>query len=195
MPQNPKGAGSEVLNTASPEIDPMWTAIEDSGLPVCFHVGEFFQEGPGTIGTTNMVNLGAPFRKNFGELIFGGIFGRHPDLRVVFVEGDINWIPGVLQVAEYVCSGFSEVMEPKIKHEPRHYWETNCYATFMVDPVGLRLLDLIGADRVMWSSDYPHVESAFGFTWEAMQNVVDAVSAEDARKILGGTALDLFNLL
>ena len=89
----------------------MWTALEEAGLPVCFHVGEFFQDGPGAIGRTSMVNLG-PFRKSFGDLVFGGILDRHPALKVVFAEGDINWIPGALQLAETLYEGYKTISGP-----------------------------------------------------------------------------------
>ena len=50
----------------------------------------------------------------------------------------------------------------------------------------------IGADRVMWSSDYPHQESTFGYTRSAIQAVFDATSVENAQKIVGKTALEVF---
>ena len=59
---------------------------------------------------------------------------------------------------------------------------------------GLELLHRIGADRVMWSSDYPHQESTFGYSRSAIQAVFDATTVENAQKILGKTALDLFDM-
>jgi predicted TIM-barrel fold metal-dependent hydrolase len=64
----------------------------------------------------------------------------------------------------------------------------------MTDPVGLRLLDLIGAETALWSSDYPHQESTFGYTRSAIEAVFKATSLENAQKILGKTALDLFRM-
>ena len=64
----------------------------------------------------------------------------------------------------------------------------------MTDPAGLELLHRIGADRVMWSSDYPHQESTFGYTRGAVQAVFDATSVENAQMILGGTAEKLFRM-
>ncbi|HRI94049.1 MAG TPA: amidohydrolase family protein [Nocardioides sp.] len=191
LPQMPKGADNSSLNYCLPEMDPLWAAIEESGLPVCFHVGEFFQDGPGGLGTTAMVTFG-PFRKNLGELIFGGIFDRHPGLQVVFAEGDLNWVPGALQTAEMVYDCFA--VDPVPARRPTEYWHDHCYATFQSDPIGLSMLDVIGADRVMWASDYPHAESTFGLGWTAMEAVVDAVTEEQARMILGDTATRLFKL-
>jgi predicted TIM-barrel fold metal-dependent hydrolase len=64
----------------------------------------------------------------------------------------------------------------------------------MTDPVGLELLPRIGAETVMWSSDYPHQESTFGYTRSAIEAVFKACSLEDAQAILGKTALKLFRM-
>ena len=57
-------------------------------------------------------------------------------------------------------------------------------ASFMVDPLGLRLIDQIGVDKVMWSSDYPHNESTFGYSEKSLAAVVEAVGPENAVKIV-----------
>ena len=64
----------------------------------------------------------------------------------------------------------------------------------MTDPVGLELLHRIGADRVMWSSDYPHQESTLGYSRSAIDAVFKATSVENAQKIVGKTALAVFNM-
>jgi predicted TIM-barrel fold metal-dependent hydrolase len=193
LPIQPKSVDGASITYADPSLAPFWEAAEEIGLPICFHVMEQFYEGPGAIGITTMMNLG-PFRKNLAELIFGGIFDRHPELQVVFVEADVNWVPGALQCAAMIVESFGELVQPKIRLHPHEYWRRNCYATFMHDPVGMRMLDIVGADRVMWSSDYPHPESSLGYSRSAMGAVASAVSAEEARMILGGTAMKVFDL-
>jgi len=87
------------------------------------------------------------------------------------------------------------MMEPKLKHPPSWYWRHHCYATFMTDPSGLSLLDRIGPETVMWSSDYPHQESTFGYTRSSIQAVFDSVKdVKTAQQILGRTALELFKM-
>ena len=193
IPQSPYGAEMKPLNYCLREMDYLWAAIEEAGLPVCFHVGEGFFDGPGGVGTFAMTGF-SPYRKIFGQLVFGGIFDRFPGLRVVFVEGDINWVPGALQTGDMIYNTYQTTIDPQIKHHPAHYWHNNCYATFMTDRAGLRLIDMIGADRVMWCSDYPHPESVYGAGWSSRQEVIDAVSIKDAQKILGETAIELFGL-
>jgi predicted TIM-barrel fold metal-dependent hydrolase len=58
------------------------------------------------------------------------------------------------------------------------------YASFMVDPLGLSLLDRIGVDKVLWSSDYPHNESTFGYSERSLAGVVEAVGPEAAVRIV-----------
>jgi predicted TIM-barrel fold metal-dependent hydrolase len=60
------------------------------------------------------------------------------------------------------------------------------YASFMVDPLGLELVDRIGTDRVMWSTDFPHNESTYGYSGESLASVVDAVGVDAAVGIVGG---------
>jgi predicted TIM-barrel fold metal-dependent hydrolase len=64
----------------------------------------------------------------------------------------------------------------------------------MTDPVGLELLHRIGQETCLWSSDYPHQESTFGYTRGAIEAVFRACSVEDAQKIVGKTALELFRM-
>ena len=56
----------------------------------------------------------------------------------------------------------------------------------MVDPLGLELVDKIGVENVMWSSDYPHNESTFGYSEQSLAQVVDAVGADAAAKVVSG---------
>lgn len=195
LPQKPGvDLNGEPIIYQNDNMTPMWEAIEDAGLPVSFHIGEGFVSGRGGFGTGALVQL-SPFRQIFGQLVFGGVFDRHPTLDVGFIEAGINWVASTLQDADMVCNAQRDFVDYKIEHPARWYWENRCYASFMIDPLGLRLLDLIGAGRVMWSADYPHMEGSNGFSRHSMQAVIDAAATEDdARKILGGTAMKLYKL-
>ena len=195
LPFSPgKGPDGKPLDYAGSKMDRLWAAAEEAGLPVSFHIGEVPTDGErGGFGTFFIVQA-APFRKVFGNLIFGGILDRHPSLRVVFAEGGINWVAGALQDAELTYGAHREIYDIKPRHRPSHYWRHNMYATFQTDAIGLQLLDYIGADRVMWAQDYPHSEGTFGYTADALKEILDAASEADARKILGETALALYRL-
>jgi predicted TIM-barrel fold metal-dependent hydrolase len=72
----------------------------------------------------------------------------------------------------------------ELQHDPQEYWDTHMYASFMVDPLGLELIDRIGVERAMWSTDFPHNESTYGYTTSSLQNVVDTVGATAAKSIV-----------
>lgn len=189
-----KFADGRTIHYNHPRMDPLWAAIEESGLPLAFHIGEAIPTAePGAVGVSVLTQMQG-FRQNWGQLVFGGVFDRFPKLQVVFVEGGLAWIPGMLHDADMIYNSFPTSISPKLAHAPSWYWRNNCYATFMTDPVGLEMLHRIGADRVMWSSDYPHQESTFGYSRGAIEAVFRATSVEDAQKILGKTALDLFRM-
>lgn len=189
-----KFADGRTIHYNHPRMDPLWAAIEESGLPLAFHIGEAIPTAePGAVGVSVLTQTQG-FRQNWGQLVFGGVFDRFPRLQVVFVEGGLAWIPGMLHDADMIYNSFPTSISPKLEHAPSWYWRNNCYATFMTDPVGLEMLHRIGADRVMWSSDYPHQESTFGYSRGAIEAVFRATSVEDAQKIVGKTALNLFRM-
>lgn len=178
-----------------PKLDPLWAAIEEAGLPICFHIGEAVPQAlHGAAGTALIVQMQG-FRQQWGMLTFSGVFDRFPGLKVVFVEAGLSWVASMLHDADMGYNSFPTVMKPELAHPPSWYWRNHCYATFMTDPVGLQVIDRIGPETAMWSSDYPHQESTFGYTRSAIQAVFDSIpNVEDAQKILGKTALDVFNM-
>jgi predicted TIM-barrel fold metal-dependent hydrolase len=197
LPLKP-GAGDDgkPLDYNSAAMYPVWEAIEESGLPVAHHIGEAPLASPcrdnGVL--VGMMHNVAPFREMFGRYIFGGILDRHPSLRVGWFEGGINWIPAALQDAEHLYASMQHMAQHPIEHEVAHYWERNMYASFMIDPLGLELIERIGVDRVMWSSDYPHNESTYGYSQDSLAGVVAAVGVDDAVKIVSTNVLDFLGL-
>jgi predicted TIM-barrel fold metal-dependent hydrolase len=177
-----------------PVMDPLWAAVEASGLPLAFHIGEAIPTAePGAVGVSVLTQMQG-FRHNWGQLVFGGVFDRFPGLKCVFVEGGLSWIPGMLHDADMIYNSFPTSISPKLAHAPSWYWRHHCYATFMTDPVGLEMLHRIGPETVMWSSDYPHQESTFGYTRGAIDAVFAATDVATAQLILGKTALNLFRM-
>jgi predicted TIM-barrel fold metal-dependent hydrolase len=188
-------ADGEAIAYGAERMDPLWDAIEASGLPVCFHIGEkpSVSTARGTAGTYVMKEFGN-MRNVWASLVFSGLFDRNPGLRVVFVESGLHWVPGALHDADFIHESFPTHVQPRLAHPPSWYWRQHCYATFMVDPVGLAMLDRIGADRALWSTDYPHNESTLGYTRSAAKAIYDATTVEEFRKIVGGNAIELFGL-
>jgi len=193
LPNKPgKNSDGKTIHYNHPGMDPFWEAVSEFEIPLCFHIGEAIpQSRMGAAGTSVLAQMQG-FRHQWGMLTFGGVFDRFPKLKVVFVEAGICWVASMLHDADMAYNSFPTMMQPKLKHPPSWYWRNHCYATFMTDPAGLELLHRIGPETVMWSSDYPHQESTFGYTRSSIDAVFAATSVENAQMILGKTALKLF---
>ena len=189
IPMNPRG-----VRYNSSELDPMWNAVAESGFPLSVHIGAYLRYfGRGSLGANLNANL-MPFTGLFGLLTFSGTFDRHPQLRIVFTEGGASWVAPCLANADKVARDYASVLRPRLAHEPSWYWHNHCYATFMDDPVALENIDRIGADRIMWSVDYPHPESVLGESGRVMKQIFDMLGADRAAKIVGTTAATLWGI-
>ena len=189
-----KDVEGHTIHYNKPNMDALYGAIEASGIPLVFHIGEAIPTAmPGAAGISVVTQMQG-FRLQWSQLTFGGVFDRFPKLKAVFVEGGLAWIPSMLHDADMAATHFRNAMIPKLAHPPSWYWRNHCYATFMTDPVGLSMLDRIGPETCLWSSDYPHQESTFGYTRSSIEAVFAATSVENAQKIVGKTALELFKM-
>jgi predicted TIM-barrel fold metal-dependent hydrolase len=178
----------------APEMTPLWSAIEESGLIAAFHTSETPESnGPGGLGTF-LIRTSQPFRNVWGNFVFTGLLDRHPGLRLLFAEGGISWIPSALEHADRIHDRFAGYLNPRLPRPPSEYWFRQCWATFMDDPRGIEQIDHIGADRILWSSDYPHPEGTSGRTRELVSTLRAQLGPERAGAVLGGNAAALLGL-
>lgn len=189
MPISPgNDDNGRAIDFSSAAMDAVWGEIEDAGLPVAHHIGESQPKVPSevnSVAVAMMVNIDS-FREMFSKYIFGGILDRHPRLRIGWFEGGIAWVPPALQDAEHVLASYRHMLKDHPQRDIRYYWDNHMCASFMVDGLGLDQIEEIGIDKVMWSSDYPHNESTFGYSERSLAAVVDAVGPEDAVRVVGG---------
>src|SRR3546814_17185177 len=88
-------------------------------------------------------------------------------------------------------ASLQHMADHKIDHDVANYWHNHMYDSFMVDPLGLEMIDRIGVDRVMWSTAYPHNESTFGYSEQSLASLFEAVGPADAVQ-LGSTQVQNF---
>jgi predicted TIM-barrel fold metal-dependent hydrolase len=197
LPLKP-GANAEgkPIDYNSAAMTPFWAAVEESGIPVSHHIGEAPLSAPCEWNNyaVSMVHNAAPFREMFARYVCGGLLDRHPNLKVGWFEGGINWVPSAIQDADHMSISFRHMLDSEPEHDAAYYWSHHMYSAFMLDPLGLDLVDRIGIDRVMWSSDFPHNESTFGYSEKSLQVVVDKVGPEAAVKVVSTNVLDFLGL-
>jgi predicted TIM-barrel fold metal-dependent hydrolase len=65
-------------------------------------------------------------------------------------------------------------------------------STFEEEPLGAQLIPHVGADSCMWASDYPHTDSTFPNSLEAIEEALGTLSPEDQRKVTATNCARLY---
>ena len=83
-------------------------------------------------------------------MIFAGVLEHHPGIRMVIGESGIGWMPYILDHMDLEWEDQFKDLDLKMK--PSDYWHRQCYATYQSDRIGIKMLDEIGEDNIMWGS-------------------------------------------
>ncbi len=195
----PDDQGGKPLH--DPAYEPFWSLIEETGLPCSFHI-----VGPRGMAITRLMDPTPGVKETFislapismtellSTLTFTGILERHPKMRFVLVESGVGWIPYFLQRMDQVFDKHRFWTKAVIKEKPSSYWYRQGYATFIQDMVGVAERHRCGLKNIMWSTDYPHSDSTWPHSRQALEEHFTGVPAEERRMIAGGNAGGLYGL-
>ena len=187
-----------------PALEPLWDALEDLGVPVGFHptgqsslrddLARRYLDTPNgrVIGVAgrNPVEL----MMAFGSLAAGGVLERHPRLRCAFLEGTCGWLPWWLWRLDEAWETFGPGSEVKISMRPSEYFTRQCWVATDADERPLRqVIEAIGDDRIVVSTDYPHSDGLFPVAIHEFVGL-PGVSDESKRKILWDNCARLYRL-
>jgi predicted TIM-barrel fold metal-dependent hydrolase len=178
--------------------DKFWATCAALGMPVNVHTGGNGQHyGHGAESIALFITEQNWFsRRPLWFLVLSGVFERHPALRLVFTEQMAHWIPDVLEELDSVYDmPFFRALRDQLPHRPSEYWHSNCY----VGATGMSRREAearheIGVDRIMWGSDYPHLEGTFPHTAESIRKTYAGMPADEVALILGGNAARCYGL-
>src|SRR5580698_477252 len=179
--------------------DPLWEVCNDYGVTVCMHVGSSSSNPvaspdshPAVGGTLGFNNAMA----SLADWLFSGNLLRFPELKLAYSEGQIGWIPYILERADTVWEenrGWGGVADI-VPEKPSMYFHRQIYCCFFDDAHGLRSVDEIGADNITYESDYPHSDSTWPHTKEIAERQMAHLDDETKYKICRGNAIKLFGL-
>src|SRR5262252_7458683 len=203
-----------------PYWNPLWDAIDSCGLPLHFHtVGGYTPEHIRTViaigsDPTRANTPGAPkadlpvarsafasnitqFQMNMSNIltsmIFAGIFERYPRMKLVLGESGIGWIPYVLWRMD--AEWEDQFKDLSLTMPPSEYWRRQCWATYQTDPIGVKLLDELGANKVMWGSDFPHPDGVWPDSRKYVARELGHLPADVRRKVVCENAGKLYGLI
>jgi predicted TIM-barrel fold metal-dependent hydrolase len=180
--------------------DPFLSACEATGTVVCMHIGsgtktpQASPDGPDAVAATILFGNSVA---SLTDLLFSGTLHRFPDLRLMYAEAQIGWIPYVLERADDVWSthrGWSNSQRDCPEPPSSYYHGGNVVSCFFKDPVGMSLLDQIGPDNVVFETDYPHSDSTWPVSRRAAAEQFGHLDPTTIRKIARDNAIKLLGL-
>ena len=178
-----------------PEYEPFWSAAESLGMPLSLHTATRRQGKIRGAGAKTLRDASSRATKAFYpalsmcDMIFSGVFDRHPRLTLAIVEFELSWAPHLLDTMDYTYRERHEEAIYRFKNamRPSDFFHTNVVLSFQEDAIGIRLRDVIGVDNMMWGSDYPHSESTFPQSRKILAEILAGVPEAEQARIVGGT--------
>jgi predicted TIM-barrel fold metal-dependent hydrolase len=200
----------------SEEDDRFWAAALDLQMPITVHVSMSARDDSGepifrypktpvsrdwapTDFAQRCYRYGMRGATNAVQMILHGVFDRFPKLKIYFAENQIGWLPLFLQQLDRQYGrGYHWAMRDlglkPLSCPPSTYIREHCYWGFFDDPMGIQMLEVIGGDRVMWSTDFPHVECAWPESMKLADETFIGISDDERWKITAGNAVRFFNI-
>jgi predicted TIM-barrel fold metal-dependent hydrolase len=181
-----------------PWWNPMWEAAAEAGLPVHFHtiggaLPDYTKLAPKVGRAAHAVHISS-FQLHMSEIlmsvIFAGVLEHHPKLKLVIGESGTGWIAYVLDHMDLEWEDQYKDLDLTMK--PSEYWRRQCYATYQSDRIGVKLLDEIGEDNVMWGSDFPHPDGIWPDSQEFIQRELGHLPERVRRKVVRDNAAKLY---
>jgi len=183
-----------------PEYEPFWAAAQDLDMPLSLHTATRRQGKIRGAGEKTLRDASSRATKAFGpatsmcDMIFSGVFERHPRLQLAIVEFELAWVPHMLASMDYTYRERHEEAIVRFKDgmRPSDFFHRNISLSFQEDAIGIRLRDVIGVDNMLWGSDYPHSESTFPQSRKIIAEILAGVPADEQAKIVGGNTARLY---
>lgn len=180
--------------------DPMWAAIQDSELPVCFHIGlntnldDLISRDP-----TPMMGIMVPMTalsvgEALGMIMLTGLLERFPRLKLVFVEPGLGWVAWYLYIVDDMATR-QQYPFPEITEVPSYYFRRNISLTYIEEPDAIQFLrHRIGVENILWSTDYPHPVSSWPNSRAIVEQQFAGVPDDERELIVAGNASRVWNL-
>ena len=181
------------------EWDPFFVACQETQTVVCMHIGSSSRMPATSADAPVAVAASLSFGNamaSLSDFLFSGVLVRYPDLNLAYSEGQIGWLPYILERVDDVWKEHRAWggVKDLIPEPPSSYYFRQVYGCFFRDIHGLESLHRIGVDNVTFETDYPHTDS----TWPNTLAVADAMMGhlpEDVvYKIVRGNAIRMLGL-
>jgi predicted TIM-barrel fold metal-dependent hydrolase len=182
-------------------FEPLWARCEEAGVAVCLHVVVRFGGAAAPFAGWHAAGAGLVFGFVLGApgqiipalttMVLDGLFDRFPRLKVACVEAGCGWAAFLMDRLDEKFEVFGEVA-PKLELKPSEYLRRNVW--YVAEPdertIGA-MCALVGEERILWGSDYPHIDSTLDAPRKIRESVAGLTPSQRSR-VLGANAVELF---
>ena len=185
------------------EDDRFWARMQEADLPAHVHIGGFIRpsqlpslaQGRRFMGVAGASKSGASVIPIAVEFLFSGLLDKFPRLNVVLVEGNIGWIPTVLEQTDDMFLRFRFFADGEgMKMLPSEYFYRNLWSTFMVDTHGMANRYKCNIDKIMWSTDYPHTGTDWPNSRVTLERNFRGLPYDEVKKMVHDNARGLYKM-
>ena len=179
--------------------DPFFAACAETGTVVCMHIGSSSKmpatsaDAPVAVAAT--LSFGNAM-SSLTDFLFSGVLVRFPDLKLAYSEGQIGWIPYILERADDVWlehrawGGVRDI----VPEPPSTYYYRQVFGCFFRDRHGIESLETVGVDNTTFETDYPHTDSTWPHTKKVAQELMAGLPDDVVHKLVRGNAIRMLEL-
>jgi uncharacterized protein len=210
-----KGLSSAMINCQAPQgcppyrdaiYDRFWAAASGADVSITLHIltgrkldpiaFAYFQteeearDNPGLwVDLLNEIQLVLA-----NDFIFGGILDRFPRLKVICSEFELSWVPGFMARLDQTEAVAPRLKIPRLKMKASDYMRERIWHGFIDDTAAGFCIPYIGASRVLWGSDFPHIRS-IGLDADSMvYRLIASLPAHEQEMVVGGNTAEVFQV-
>jgi|TARA_B100001142_G_scaffold284004_1_gene297399 predicted TIM-barrel fold metal-dependent hydrolase len=198
--ENPYHLGLPSIHDKDHFWDPFFTACQETETVICMHIGSSSKMPSTSPDAPFSVSSTITFANAMGSMcdyILSGIFVRFPKLRIAYAEGQVGWMPYVVERMDKIweergdASFGIDLPNPPSSYIPNHIW-----GCIFDDEIGLKNRDIIGMNQICFEVDFPHADTTFPNTLKVATKICEeaGLSEDEIYRLMRGNAIDCFGL-
>ena len=184
FPENPYSLG--LPSVYSGEWDPFFAECAATGTVLCLHIGSSSTMPQTQPEAPFIVTSTLQFQNSMHSVLdftFSGTLAKHPELRLAYAEGQIGWLPFVIERADRLWAERSEnsfgTNGVILDEPPSAYARRQVFGCIFDDEAGLAVRDRVGPSNICFEVDYPHADSTYPLTEKVLSELCDAAGLDD----------------
>ncbi len=181
-----------------PDYDAFYEAVVDMNMPICFHILTSKRDNMRTYRGPKINSFLSIIRGNqdiIGTFIFGGVFQRHPKLKLICVEADAGWAVHYKYRMDHAYLRHRFWLTcAELEKMPSEYFDENVYMTFQDDWSAFKLREHLNINRLMWANDFPHSDATWPHSKELLAMHTADMTDWERSRVLHDNVAELYGL-